>query len=194
MVTYSVLEASELLKISARAVQKRCKSEDVRKKDNKYLITDEIIEKWKTKIKSNEPQTNQTNEPIKEVRRNELNLIKSLEEQIVVLQYEKEELKEELQQYEIGENERLEVFTKENYLIFETRLREWQSLQININHKEQLFQAETKGLNEMIEHYKNQFEYQKAQSDRILDIHEKLIRSVQQRNFIEAKTLNLDKE
>ena len=46
----------------------------------------------------------------------------------------------------------------------------------------------------MIEHYKNQFEYQKAQSDRILDIHEKLIRSVQQRNFIEAKTLNLDKE
>ena len=99
-----------------------------------------------------------------------------------------------MQQYEIGENERLEVFTKENYLIFETRLREWQSLQIDINHKEELFQAETKGLNEMIEHYKNQFEYQKAQSDRILDIHEKLIQSVQQRNFIEAKTLNLDKE
>ncbi len=59
MFTYSVLEASEKLGISTRAVQKRCKKEDVRKKDNKFLITDSILEKWEKERASNEP----TNEP-----------------------------------------------------------------------------------------------------------------------------------
>ena len=56
-------------------------------------------------------------------------------------------------------------------------------------------------MNEIIEHYKNQFEYQKEQSTRILDIHERLIEAVNtqnqitlQRNFIEAKTAGFDKE
>ena len=47
MKTYSVNEASEILGIKPRAVQHRCKRDNIRKKSNKYLITDEIIALWK---------------------------------------------------------------------------------------------------------------------------------------------------
>jgi predicted MPP superfamily phosphohydrolase len=193
---YSVIESAFKLQISTRAVQKRCKRDDVRKKDNKYLITDELIEKWMFELKSNEPQTNQTNEPTLEVRRNnQLDLeIESLKERIL-------ELEAELKQYEIGENERIEVFSNENYKIFEQRLKDWHNVQKETEYKQKLFNAESKSLNEIIEHYKNQFEYQKEQSTRILDIHERLIEAVNtqnkitlQRNFIEAKNKGFDKE
>ena len=55
MITYSPLEASIKLNISKRAVQKRCKKDNVRKKDNKYSITDLILERWAKEIKSNVP-------------------------------------------------------------------------------------------------------------------------------------------
>jgi len=193
---YSVIESAFKLQISTRAVQKRCKRDDVRKKDNKYLITDELIEKWMFELKSNEPQTNQTNEPTLEVRRNnQLDIeIESLKERIL-------ELEAELKQYEIGENERIEVFSNENYKIFEQRLKDWHNVQKETEYKQKLFNAESKSLNEIIEHYKNQFEYQKEQSTRILDIHERLIEAVNtqnkitlQRNFIEAKNKGFDKE
>jgi len=61
MITYSALEASVKLKISKRAVQKRCKKDNIRKKDNKYLITDLVLNKWAKEIKSNEP----TNVPVR---------------------------------------------------------------------------------------------------------------------------------
>ena len=53
MKTYSAEEASVKLNISKRAVQKRCKKDNIRKKDNKYLITDLIIADWKQKEEAN---------------------------------------------------------------------------------------------------------------------------------------------
>ena len=55
MNTYSALEASIKLNISKRAVQKRCKKDNIRKKDNKYLITDLVLEGWAKEIQNNEP-------------------------------------------------------------------------------------------------------------------------------------------
>ena len=55
MNTYSALEASVKLNISKRAVQKRCKKDNIRKKDNKYLITDLVIDGWAKEIKSSVP-------------------------------------------------------------------------------------------------------------------------------------------
>ena len=49
-------------------------------------------------------------------------------------------------------------------------------------------------MTEQSEHYKNQFEYQKEQSTRILDMHEQLIKTIQQNNYIEAKSKGLDKD
>ena len=62
MSTYSVLEASEKLGISTRAVQKRCKKDVVRKQNNRYLITDLLLEKWREEIQSNEPTNEPTNQ------------------------------------------------------------------------------------------------------------------------------------
>ena len=63
MITYSTKEAAIKLGVSTRAVQKRCKNDEVRKKDNMYLITDLLLEKWKVEIESNVPTNEPTNEP-----------------------------------------------------------------------------------------------------------------------------------
>ena len=67
--------------------------------------------------------------------------------------------------------------------------------------QQEVFDAKEKGLNDVVnlmteqaDHYKNQFQYQKEQATRILDMHEQLIKTIQQNNFIEAKSKGFDKE
>jgi len=50
-------------------------------------------------------------------------------------------------------------FTKNEYSAFEQRLQEWQTQRQELEHQEQLFNAEKKSLTELYEHYKYQFEY-----------------------------------
>jgi hypothetical protein len=193
---YSVIETAIKLEVSTRTVQKRCKRDNVRKKDNKYLITDEHIEKWRLEIESNEPQTNQTNEPLLEVRK-----INQLDIEIESLKQKIEELKDELSQYDIADNERIEVFTDEMYAEFEERLIDWKLQNQKIISQQETFDAKEKGLNDVVnlmteqaDHYKNQFQYQKEQATRILDMHEQLIKTIQQNNFLEAKNKGFDKK
>ena len=103
------------------------------------------------------------------------------------------ELEAELQQYEIAENERIEVFTNEDYILFEQRLNQWHTQRQEMEHQEQIFNAEKKSLNELYDHYKSQFHYQKQQNEKVLEMHQKLIDVVGeqtkisiQRNVIEA--------
>ena len=51
--TYSTKETAKILGIKERAVQTRCKKDNIRKKNNQYLITDLIIADWKQKEESN---------------------------------------------------------------------------------------------------------------------------------------------
>lgn len=187
MKTYTVLEASKIIGVSTRAIQKKCSKEDIRKKSNRYLITDIHIENWKNKRTTNELKAN-LNEP----RTNQLDL------EVESLKAEIRDLKEQLAEYDISQNERIEVFTNEDYAIFESRLKEWFTLQKELEHKEELFNVEKMSLKELLEHYKNQFEYQKGQSERILQMHQKLIDTIEkqsaisiQRNIIEAKEKNV---
>ena len=53
MTTYTTKEAADILGVLPRTIQKKCKAQKIRKKDNKYLITDEHINEW----------SEQTNEP-----------------------------------------------------------------------------------------------------------------------------------
>ena len=214
MKTYSVKEASDLIGISTRAVQKRCFKDNIRKKSNRYLITDEHIDTWTKERVANELKTLRyaENELHDEVVRkiedlkNENASLKirlnnkdsesnqQLDLEIQSLQIENASLKEKLKEYDITEDQRIEVFTNKEYQILETRLQEWYSLQKDIQHQEQIFNVEKKSLNEILEHYKSQFEYQKTQSDKILQMHQKLIDTIEkqsaiaiQRNIIEAK-------
>ena len=88
----------------------------------------------------------------------------------------------------------LQEYTPIEYEVAYQRLTEWRLQQKEIE-KQAAEITEIKATStERVEHYKNLFEYQRKQSDRILQIHEKLVQSVAeltkgsiQRNVIEAK-------
>ena len=234
MNTYSVLEASEKLSISIRAVQKRCKKEVVRKKDNKYLITDLLLEKWSSEIQSNEP----TNEPLNSgtqelIKRIELQetYIKDLEEEIEEL---KKDLSVELSDY-LPEIEDVPLddiesfdfkfkrqgdlepkkgnlvfipkdkvyieYTNEEYNNAEEILQDYKTIQVKIDHNEELFNAKIITLEQSAEHYKNSYFYQRKQNERFISMHEKLLDTIQLsgkegfiKSVVEAKKTDWDKE
>jgi hypothetical protein len=163
--TYSTKETAEILGIKERAVQTRCKKDNIRKKDNKYLITDLIIANWKQKEETNATPNANANAT-------------QLDIEIEALKIENVRLKEELAEYEIAENERIEVFTNEEYQLFQTRLIEWRTQQKENEHQQELFNAKIITLEQSADHYKNQFQYQKEQSTRILTMHEKLLETL----------------
>lgn len=76
----------------------------------------------------------------------------------------------------------IEYFTEEEYQEFKKRITEYPFL------KEQI-----KLSNEHLESLKSQIDYFRISYNRQLEIHEKLIDSVKQRNFIEAKEKGMDK-
>jgi len=171
---YSVPQAAEMLGLSERAVHKRCLKDKIWKKSNKYQITEENIQSWRKDIQANT----------------------LLQKRIANAELEKEiaRLKHELKQYELEDNERLEVFTEESYSLFEQRLKEWNEQRTLIAHQEEIFNIQLASKTEQLEHYKNQFEYQKKQSDKILEMHQKLIDTIDkqlkntiQRTIIEAR-------
>ena len=189
--TYSTKETAEILGIKERAVQTRCKKDNIRKKDNKYLITDLIIADWKQKEEANaKPNANATQTQIEDLKK------------------ELAELKEELSGYEITENERLEVFTNEEYAKFEERLTQWRlqsqhiiAQQKDNEHQQELFNAKVLTLEQSAEHYKSSYFYQRKQNERFIDMHEKLLDTIQLsgkegfiKSVVEAKKTDWDKE
>lgn len=192
---YSIKEASSILSVNPRKLARIGLKYNIKKVDNRYIfggyflinyfnldvktpMSESVLKMSKDvlKLDTDEPKTNQ------------------LDLEVESLKAEIKELKEQLAEYDISQNERIEVFTNEDYAIFETRLKEWFTLQKELEHKEELFNVEKMSLTEMLEHYKNQFEYQKKQSEKILQMHQKLIDTIDkqnslaiQRNIIEAK-------
>ena len=84
------------------------------------------------------------------------------------------------------EKERIEVFTHEQYHQFENALIDYKYQKRYIQEKEERFKVEIASKDDLVEHYKNQSEYQKQQSDRILTQMEKLIEAIRRRDTIEA--------
>lgn len=189
---YSVKEASEKLGIKVRAIQNRCKKNDLRKKDNRYLITQDHIDQWLKEIKANAPTNAPMHAPNDQIRINKLlNEIDKLQTTVVGL-------KNELSQYDILDNERLEVFTFDDYEIFKERLIQWRLQRKEIELKDKHFEAEIKSADERTTHYKNQYYYQRQLASKQLQQIEKLINSIgkqlqhtTERNYIEARDKNI---
>jgi len=184
---YSINEVSEILKINPRRIQRMGKRHKVEKVDNRYIFKGSfLLLVFKDTIKALSQDVSQAIKVSQDIEPL-LGKIQELEHQVF-------ELKNQLAMFEVADNERIEVFTKDDYEIFNTRLIEWQHQQKEIEKKETEI-AEIKATStERVEHYKNLFEYQRKQSDRILLIHEKLVTSINeltkanvQRNIIEAK-------
>ena len=201
---YSIKDSSKITNIPERTLSRIALAENNRKIDGRYLFLgsqlETLIEKRLRKEKrlANPSPTARQNKTLATLKDNGEVVT---QEQYDALKTEIEALKDELSQYDIADNERLEVFTDEMYAEFEQRLNDWKIQNQKIISQQELFDAKEKGLNDVVnlmteqaDHYKNQFQYQKEQATRILDMHEQLIKTIQQNNFIEAKSKGFDKE
>ena len=191
---YSISEVSEILKINPRTIQRVGKRHKVEKVDNRYIFKGSfLLIVFKDTIKALSQGVEGLSQGVVEVSQD----VEPLLSKIKALENEIGALKMQLSIYEIEDNEVIEVFTKDEYKLFETRLIEWRYQQKEIEQKAIEIQDIKTTAKEDVAHYKNLFEYQRKQSDRILEMHEKLIvtigeqtQSSIQRNHIEAKDKN----
>jgi len=108
--------------------------------------------------------------------------IESLQQTIQSLKQTITELEESGGEYEIAENERIEIFTQEEYDLFSERLIQWRLQRQEIEQKNIQFES----IKEERDFIKNQLEYFKVSNDKILQQHQNLIEIIGQRNRIEA--------
>ena len=201
---YSIKDSSKITNIPERTLSRIALAENNRKIDGRYLFLgsqlEALIEKRLRKEKrlANPSPTARQNKSLATLK--DAGEVVT-QEQYDALKTENEALKDKLSQYDIADNERLELFTKEEYAKFEERLTQWHLQSQHIISQQELFESKEKGLNDVVslmteqaDHYKNQFQYQKEQATRILDMHEQLIKTIQQNNFIEAKSKGFDKD
>ena len=198
---YSINESAEITGIPKRTLQRRARIISATRIDGRYLFLGSQLKKYIEQIHEVAPVP----APLSRQKDSRATLKGDGEQALITenkaLKLEIKELKDELSNYDIADNERLEVFTDEMYEVFEARLNDWKLQNQKIKSQQELFSAKEKGLNDVVElmteqaeHYKNQFQYQKEQSTRILDMHEQLIKTIQQNNYIEAKSKGFDKE
>ena len=188
---YSKAEVSEILKVHPRKLNRIAQRHNIEKVDNRYIFKGSfLIDYFKVEVSKGVEAVSKSVQETAPDTQPLLDKIKALENEI-------QELKAELSVYEIGEGERLEVFTEDDYKLFETRLLEWRYQQKELEQKAIEIQEVKNDAKENVAHYKNLFEYQRKQSDRILEMHERLIvtigeqtQSSIQRNHIEAKDKN----
>ena len=185
---YSKAEVSEILNIHPRKLNRIAQKNNIQKVDNRYIFKGSFL------IKYFDLDLSKDVEKLSKDVQDLANDIEPLLVKIQELEAENLELKSKLSEYDIEDNERIEVFTDDEYKLFEDRLREWRIQQKELEQKAIEIQEVKTDAKENIEHYKNLFEYQRKQSDRILAMHEKLIHTIGeqtqnsiQRNHIEAK-------
>ena len=201
---YSIKDSAKITNIPPRTLSRMALANNNRKIDGRYLFLGSELE---TLIAKRLEKENNLANRSPTARQNDNTATKKDNGEVVskeeydALKTEIEALKDELSQYDIADNERIEVFTDEMYAEFEERLIDWKLQNQKIISQQETFDAKEKGLNDVVnlmteqaDHYKNQFQYQKEQATRILDMHEQLIKTIQQNNFIEAKSKGFDKK
>ena len=207
---YSIKEVSEKLGINARKLHRVAKKHNLEKIDNRYLFKGTFI----------------LNVFAKEVAKSVEQVSKGVERLDVEIPTENtpfESIKEQFERYKIEQIEDIDFkfnyagqlskignlvfvekgkvyaeYTESEYEFAEAKLSEWRFQQKEIEKQAAEIEDIKTSSSERVEHYKNLFEYQRKQSDRILQIHEKLVGSLNeltkanvQRNIIEAKDKNV---
>ena len=199
---YSLKEVHEILKIHPRKLNRVAVKHKLEKVDNRYLFKGSIIlDVFKKEVSKSVEGLSKDVKPVS----NEINPFESIKEQFE--RYKIEQIEDvdfkfnysgELSQIGnlvfVAKGKVYAEYTESEYEFAEAKLNEWRFQQKEIE-KQAAEIADIKvSSTERVEHYKNLFEYQRKQSDRILQIHEKLVTSINeltkanvQRNIIEAK-------
>ena len=188
METYNMKEAAELLGVSYRTIRyyKDLYTSEVHQEGRDVQLTERFIELVKKNRKQNTNRV--TDKKTKAEYKTELDALKEKYQKAIQEQksiYEKK--LDKFSEIDVDFNkERIEVFTHEQYQQFEDALIDYKYQKRYIQEKEERFKVEIASKEELVEHYKNQSEYQKEQSDRILTQMEKLIEAIRRRDTIEA--------
>ena len=183
-------QAAELLQCTYRTIRyyKDIYDNDVIQDGRDVQLTERFIERVRTVLEKKANNKDNTDNKTKKQYREELEQLnskykKALQEQKEIYEKKLGTLSEI--DYD-AETERIEIFTNEEYIQFENALIDYKYQKQSIEQKEQHFKKEMASKEELIDHYKNQSEYQKQQSDRILTQMEKLIEAIRRRDTIEA--------
>jgi len=188
MKVYNMKEASELLNVSYRTIRyyKDIYTNEVHQNGRTIELTERFIDLVKKNRSSNASIVSDKKTKAEyraEIEAQKEKYKKALQEQKVI--YERKlKIVTDLDFDE--DKERLEVFTYEQYEMFENALIDYKYQKKHIEEKELRFKSEMASKTELVEHYKTQSDYQKQQSDRILTQMEKLIEAIRRRDTIEA--------
>ena len=206
---YTIKEASSLTGISTRTLSRAAKKHNLERIDSRYIFTgDFILETFKKQLKKvakpnkigedngeqvgeQAPEPEKTTEALKQLI--EKFTISEIQE-IDLKMKDKRELSNIGNLWFVKKGVMLQEYTPTEYDVAFKRLTEWRLQQKEIEKQAAEIDEIKVSSTERVEHYKNLFEYQRKQSDRILQIHEKLVSSINeltestiQRNHIEAK-------
>ena len=204
MKQYTLKEAEQMLGVTYRTIlyYRDVYTSDVTQDGRNYYVTDAFIEKVKNnkRIAGNkitDPRTKEQLISIIEDLETEVQLLTKYKTDFELLETEVQLLNKyktdfELRDEETEEGLRVEYFTDEEYALFETRLREWYSLRKEVELKDTHFIEMKASKDEIIEHYKGQFEYQRQLSDRQLQQMDKLLDHLKDRNLREAERSQIE--
>ena len=207
---YSKNEVSELLNIHPRKLNRIAQRHNIEKVDNRYIFKGSfLIEHFKLDVSKGvqtlskgvqsvskdfqeiPTEAAQTTEALKQLI--EKFTISEIQE-IDLKMKDKRELSNIGNLWFVKKGVMLQEYTPTEYDVAFKRLTEWRLQQKEIEKQAAEITEIKVSSTERVEHYKNLFEYQRKQSDRILQIHEKLVGSLNeltkgtiQRNVIEAK-------
>jgi hypothetical protein len=210
---YSKNEVSELLNVHPRKLNRIAQQNNIEKVDNRYIFSGSFLIKYFKLDVSKGVQT--LSKSVQSVSKD----FQEIPTEAPPQETTQETLKQQIESYTIAEIEDIDFtlknkgelsntgnlvfvvkgkvyaeYTESEYEFAEQKLSEWRFQQKEIEKQAAEITEIKSTAKEDIEHYKNLFEYQRKQSDRILQIHEKLVQSVTeltrgsiQRNVIEAK-------
>jgi len=194
--TYTLKQASDLLGVTYRTVRyyKDIYSNEVHQDGRHIEVTERFIELVRNNRNVNKNRITDKKTK-KDYRKDLLGLQDQLEKERKKHQEEIAELKKQIEKFE-GldydlDNERIEVFTIAEYDQLEKALQEWKIQKIKLQSQEENFKIQMSSKDELVTHYRNQFDYQKKHADRILDQMEKLIEAIRRRDTIEAVEKNV---
>ena len=174
---YSIKETSKIVDISSRTLQRIAKKNQHRIIDGRYLFTGFQIKELLSKKTVQTTMSRQTTEtPTNDIQ----GIIREIDNEEYVLLVLKS----------IRDNKHLEEFTDEEYNQFKDRLKEANFLENRIKeYKEEIIRME-----EYVLDYRNNIEYLKKSLDRRAEETSIILKTIEQKNYIEAHDKGYDKK
>jgi len=218
---YPIKEAVILTGIKHRTLTRKASKMDARVIDGRYLLTGKqvklLIEKQQEKKADLDKLVKIDTKALDKLVKNDGNrdnILAPDNDENEALKLEIKLLKAKLSEFDLKDNERIEIFTQTQYSEFEKRLKKYpeqqkvieenKKIQLELSTKLEIKDVKIEHANESLKHYKesnefwkSQAEYKDKQSEKFLEMHSKLIESVSnysKASFIEAtvKAKNTD--